>query len=138
MNSGSLNSGTLNFGTLNSGTLNIATLNSCTLNSGTLNSGTLNSGTLNSGTLNSGTNQFELVNKFGNLNRIKRFRLQSGRVRAARYGTFCSQPQTEERGVHQTVCSGTLIQYTCLNCLPEARSAEGEQFRQVYYDYIRT
>ena len=32
----------------------------------------------------------------------------------------------------------TVIQYTCLNCLPEARSAEGEQFRQVYYDYIRT
>ena len=30
------------------------------------------------------------------------------------------------------------IYYTCLNCLPEARSAEGEQFRQVYYDYIRT
>ena len=34
--------------------------------------------------------------------------------------------------------SAIIIQYTCLNCLPEARSAEGEQFRQVYYDYIRT
>ena len=39
--------------------------------------------------------------------------------------------------VHLTKLT-TLIQYTCLNCLPEARSAEGEQFRQVYYDYIRT